>query len=270
VDTSANLVVAVPSWDDEPEPLGKSIAERGNKFSVNVVLSPKQLLRISPAAVQRSMVLELDDWDDPSDTRPLILVATSPHAARALGKIKPLVACLLKRKSRLKYAAVGDDTALEFALSLYESGIETFGVADILKPPVSGHIDRLADMLTEKLKPGTMVALLEARGDRVDFSQRLVTGGLRVTRLPVFSRENQELVALPKSDDPWWFLITSASYLKSLSDDLILQEMDPNAVNWIGNVLSLKEGVSRVAPAARYHMVENLTPERVLEIVAGE
>ena len=115
-----------------------------------------------------------------------------------------------------------------------------------------------------------MVALLEARGDRVDFAQRLVTGGLRVTRLPVFYRENQELVALPQSDDPWWFLITSSSYLKSLADDLVMQKMDPNAVHWIGNVLTLKEGVSRVAPEARYHVVENFIPERVLETVAKQ
>lgn len=268
--TLANLVVTAPSWDDEPEPLGKSIAERGKKFWVDVFLSPKQLLRVSPAAVQKSVVLELEDWDDLSDTRPLILVATSPHAARALGKIKPLVASLLKRKSRLKYAAVGDDTALELVFSLFESGIVKLKVEDILKPPVSGHIDKLADTLTEKLKPGTMVALLEARGDRVDFAQRLVTGGLRVTRLPVFSRENQELVALPQSDDPWWFLITSSSYLKSLADDLVMQKMDPNAVHWIGNVLMLKEGVSRVAPEARYHVVENFIPERVLETVAKQ
>ena len=133
--TLANLVVTAPSWDDEPEPLGKSIAERGKKFWIDVFLSPKQLLRVSPAAVQKSMVLELEDWDDLSDTRPLILVATSPHAARALGKIKPLVASLLKRKSRLKYAAVGDDTALELVFSLFESGIVKLKVEDILKPP---------------------------------------------------------------------------------------------------------------------------------------
>ena len=214
------------------------------------------------------MVRELEDWDDVKDSRPLILVATSPQAARAYAKIEPLVSSLQKRKTRLKYAAVGDDTALEFVYSLFESGIVRLKVEDILKPSVSGHIDKLADSLIEKLKPGTMVALLEARGDRGDFAQRLVAGGLRVTRLPVFSRENQDLVALPKSDNPWWFLITSSSYLKLLVDEINAQKIDPKSVNWVGNVMSLKAAVSQVAPEARYHMVENFIPERILETIS--
>ncbi len=266
--TLANLVVTSPSWDDEADPLANSLADLGKKFWVDVFLSPKQILKVSPAAVQKAMVRELEDWDDPADARPLILVATSPQAARAFAKIELLVTSLLKRKPRLKYAAVGDDTALEFVYSLFESGIVKLKVEDILKPPVSGHIDKLADMLTEKLKPGTMVALLEARGDRGDFAQRLVAGGLRVTRLPVFSRENQELVTLPQSDNLWWFLITSSSYLKSLADDISSQKIDLNSVHWIGNVITLKDGVSRVAPEAHYHMVENFIPERILETIS--
>jgi uroporphyrinogen-III synthase len=266
--TLANLVVTSPSWDDEVDPLSSSLADQGKKFWVDVFLSPKQLLKVSPAAVQKAMVRELEDWDDLTDVRPLILVATSPQAARAFAKIEPLVTSLVKRKPRLKYAAVGDDTALEFVYSLFESGIVRLKVEDILKPPVSGHIDKLADMLTEKLKPGTMVALLEARGDRGDFAQRLVAGGLRVTRLPVFSRENQDLVALPQSDNPWWFLITSSAYLKSLADDINAQKIDPNSVHWIGNVMSLKSGVAQIAPEARYHMVENFIPERILETIS--
>jgi hypothetical protein len=113
-----------------------------------------------------------------------------------------------------------------------------------------------------------MVALLEARGDRGDFAQRLVAGGLRVTRLPVFSRENQELVTLPQSDNLWWFLITSSAYLKSLAEDISSQKIDLNSVHWIGNVITLKDGVSRVAPEAHYHMVENFIPERILETIS--
>ena len=69
-----------------------------------------------------------------------------------------------------------------------------------------------------------------------------------MTRLPVFSRENQELVTLPQSDNLWWFLITSSAYLKSLADDISSQKIDLNSVHWIGNVITLKDGVSRVAP----------------------
>lgn len=266
--TLANLVVTSPSWDDEVDPLASSLSELGKKFWVEVFLSPKQLLKVSPSPVQKAMVRELEDWDDLTDARPLILVATSPQAARAYAKIEPLVLSLQKRKTRLKYAAVGDDTALEFVYSLFEAGIVRLKVEDILKPPVSGHIEKLADSLIDKLKPGTMVALLEARGDNSDFAQRLVAGGLRVTRLPVFSRENQDLVALPKSDNPWWFLITSSSYLKLLVDEINSQKIDPKSVNWIGNVMSLKAAVSQVAPEARYHMVENFIPERILETIS--
>jgi hypothetical protein len=39
-------------------------------------------------------------------------------------------------------------------------------------------------------------------------------------------------------------------------------------VNWIGNVMSLKAAVSQVAPEARYHMVENFIPERILETIS--
>jgi uroporphyrinogen-III synthase len=266
--TLANLVVTSPSWDDEADPLANSLADLGKKFWVDVYLSPKQLLKVSPLPVQKSMVRELEDYDEVTDTRPLILIATSPQAARAFSKIDSLVASLLKRKPRMKYAAVGDDTALEFVYSLFESGIVRLKVEDILKPSISGRTDKLVEMLTEKIKPGTMVALLEARGESNDFAQKLVAGGLRVTRLPVFSRENRDLISLPDSENPWWFLITSSSYLKSLSEEISSQKINPNSVQWIGNVEGLKDGVARVAPEASYHTVENFIPERILETIS--
>lgn len=266
--TLANLVVTSPSWDDEADPLANSLMDLGKKFWVDVYLSPKQLLKVSPLPIQKSMVQELEDYDEVTDARPLILVATSPQAARAFSKIDSLVASLLKRKTRMKYAAVGDDTALEFVYSLFESGIVRLKVEDILKPSISGRTDKLVEMLTEKLKPGTMVALIEARGESSDFAQKLIASGLRVTRLPVFSRENRDLISLPASENPWWFLITSTSYLKSLSEEISSQKINPNSIQWIGNVKGLKDGVARVAPEASYYTVENFIPERILETVS--
>ena len=163
-----------PCWDDEADPLANSLADLGKKFWVDVFLSPKQILKVSPAAVQKAMVRELEDWDDPTDARPAYFSLPPASGCKSLCENRDACHKPFKAKATAQVRCRCDDTALELFYSLFESGIVKLKVEDILKPAVSAILT--ACRHTHENSSWTMVALLEARGDRGDFAQSWLPG----------------------------------------------------------------------------------------------
>jgi uroporphyrinogen-III synthase len=255
-------------WQDGQDVLSDQLVKMSKSFWVNVHPSPMMLIREAGSPAVKAMIRELEDWDDVNDTRPFVLSCTSPAGAEALHRLAPVVSALIARKSRLKFAAIGEDTAVELMQALLGLGIAKVRFEDILRPSVSGHVDKLANALIEKCKPGTMIGILESSGDRGEFAQRCVAGGLRVVRMPVFSAAIQELSVIPRTGLPLWILVTASATLKAIVQDLQRSKVNLNEVRWIGSVASVGVSLSKILPDARYSMVPDLRADLILDKIA--
>ncbi len=264
----ANLLVTRAVWRGGTDPLSEELKKEGDRYWIKVFHSPAEEFRITGEAAQRAALRELNDWDDVADVRPFYLVATSPPAAEALAKVPNLLAAIKARQSRLKCAAIGDETAFHFweALKAHDLGPERY--RQILVPTVSGHLDKLADSILVRAKPGTMVGLLESAEDSNALAQKLISGGARVVRLPIYSRSNRELIDLPNDGIPWWVLVTSSLAAKGTLLELNRQKVDLKEVTWIGSVPAIGQAIQKQVPGARWVNVDDLTADRILDAIA--
>ena len=105
-------------------------------------------------------------------------------------------------------------------------------------------------------------------GDKGDLARALVSGGFRVVRLPVFSISVQNLIDLPQSDLPWWFLVSSSSVLKTLVQDLRYQKKRPENVLWMGAFRSIEANLKKLVPNAHWVHVPDLVPIDILEAIS--
>ncbi len=266
--TVANLVVTGSVWEKKTDPLAEALESQARRYWVNVFNSPMQIMRFATETHQRAMVRELDDWDDVNDPRPCYLLCTSPAAAEGLAGLSPLKQSLAVRERRLRFAAVGDETAAQFAATVKLEGIARVRREEVITPAVSGHADKLVQKLIETAPDGSIVFTLESASDSGDIARGLVSGGLRVVRLPVFSISLQNLIDLPKSDLPWWFLITNSSVLKTLVQDLRLQKKRPENVLWMGHFRSTETILRRLIPNAHWVELPDLLPVNILETIS--
>jgi uroporphyrinogen-III synthase len=264
----ANLLVTRAVWRGGTDPLSEELKKEGERYWIKVFHSPAEEFRLSDETLQRAGLRELNDWDEPGDHRPFYLVATSPAAAEALAKLPHLLAAMQARKSRIKYAAIGDDTAFHFWEALKPNDLGPERYKQILVPTVSGHFDKLADSILVRAKPGTMVGLLESVEDSNALAQRLISGGVRVVRLPVYSRSVRELIDLPFDGTPWWVLVTSSLAAKGALTELNRQEANLKDVTWIGSVPAIGETIRKQVPDAKWVTVEELTAHHILDRIA--
>ncbi|MEK9811788.1 MAG: uroporphyrinogen-III synthase [Bordetella sp.] len=264
----ANLLVTRAVWRGGTDPLSEELKKEGDRYWIKVFHSPAEEFRITGEAAQRAALRELNDWDDVTDVRPFYLVATSPPAAEALAKVPNLLAAIKARQSRLKCAAIGDETAFHFweALKAHDLGPERY--RQILVPTVSGHFDKLADSILVRAKPGTMVGLLESAEDSNALAQKLISGGARVVRLPIYSRSTREVIDLPNDGTPWWVLVTSSLAAKATLLELNRQKVDLKEVTWIGSVPAIGQAIQKQVPGARWVNVDDLTADRILDAIA--
>ncbi|HCO57036.1 MAG TPA: hypothetical protein DIT38_02610, partial [Burkholderiales bacterium] len=72
----------------------------------------------------------------------------------------------------------------------------------------------------------------------------------------------------PKSDLPWWFLITNSSVLKTLVQDLRLQKMRPEHMLWMGHFRSTESVLRRLIPNAHWMELPDLLPVNILETIS--
>lgn len=266
--TVANLVVTGSTWEKKVDPLAEALEAQASRFWIRVHSSPMHIMRYATETQQKAMLRELDEWHKPHDVRPCYLVCSSPTAAEGLGGLGPLKQALAVRESQLRFAAIGDETAAEFAATLKLEGIARVRRDDVITPSVSGHVDKLVQKLVDTAPPGSLALILEMSGDKGDLARALVSGGFRVVRLPVFSISVQNLIDLPKSDLPWWFLVSNSSVLKTLVQDLRFQKKRPENVLWMGAFRSIEANLKKLVPNAHWVQVPDLVPVDILETIS--
>ncbi len=264
----ANLLITRAVWRGGRDPLAEELKKEGGRYWIKVFHSPAEEFRLTDETLQRAALRELKDWDEPGDHRPFYLVATSPAAAEALAKLPHLVAAMKTRQSRLKYAAIGEDTAFHFWEALKPNDLGPERYRQILVPTVSGHFDKLADSILVRAKPGTMVGLLESAEDSNTLTQRLVSGGVRVVRIPVYSRSMRELIDLPQDGTPWWVLVTSSVAAKATLLEINRQKVDLQKVTFMGSVPAIGQTIQKQLPDAKWVTVEELTAHHILDRIA--
>jgi uroporphyrinogen-III synthase len=229
-----NLLVTVPHWSGRENPLFKDLSASAKKYWVDVYDAPSQIYKPSPEALQVKLVRELTDWDEPGDKREVVVVATSRQAAEALGRNVSVLEALEKRSSKLKFAAVGIETAYDFADVLSRFGVAKVSRKDIMTPEVPGRLENLAQELIESVPRGTLAIVLTVAEDRTDFAQKLISGGLRVVRMPVYSAIVQEMGRLPEVKAPWFVLVSASGFVPLLAKELASQGVAFADITWMG------------------------------------
>ena len=229
-----NLLVTVPQWSERENPLFKDLSASAKKYWVDVYDAPSQIYKPSPEAVQVKLVRELNDWDEPGDKREVVVVATSRQAAEALGRNVSVLEALEKRSTKLKFAAVGIETAYDFADVLSQFGVAKVSRKDIMTPEVPGRLENLAQDLIESVPRGTLAIVLTVAEDRTDFAQKLISGGLRVVRMPVYSAIVQEMGRLPEVKAPWFVLVSASGFVPLLAKELASQGVAFADITWMG------------------------------------
>jgi uroporphyrinogen-III synthase len=264
----ANLLVTRPVWEGQTDAWTQSLANAAKGYWVNVISSPLQVMRLASDVTERALVRDLNDMDPPGETRPIWLVSTSPSANYALDQLHDLGAALASRRRRFKFAAIGDATAEGFSRVLVHAGIAPADLKDVLTAGPSGDVDKLAPLINQKARMGELVVLLEGADNRPELAQKLMSGGLRALRMPVYTRAAERMPALPKSELPWWVLITTSTMAKPAATGLALQNIDMDAVNWIGHHPAIGQAVRAAVPNARWVMVDRLTPSTILDRIS--
>lgn len=229
-----NLLVTVPHWSERENPLFKDLSASAKKYWVDVYDAPSQIYKPSPEAVQVKLVRELNDWDEPGDKREVVVVATSRQAAEALGRNVSVLEALEKRSHKLKFAAVGIETAYDFADVLSRFGVAKVSRKDIMTPEVPGRLENLAQDLIESVPRGTLAIVLTVAEDRTDFAQKLISGGLRVVRMPVYSAIVQEMGRLPEVKAPWFVLVSASGFVPLLAKELASHGVAFADITWMG------------------------------------
>ncbi len=233
-----NLLVTVPHWSERENPLFKDLSASAKKYWVDVYDAPSQIYKPSPEALQVKLVRELNDWDEPGDKREVVVVATSRQAAEALGRNVSVLEALEKRSHKLKFAAVGIETAYDFADVLSRFGVAKVSRKDIMTPEVPGRLENLAQDLIESVPRGTLAIVLTVAEDRTDFAQKLISGGLRVVRMPVYSAIAQEMGRLPEVKAPWFVLVSASGFVPLLAKELASQGVAFADITWMGPLAS--------------------------------
>lgn len=229
-----NLLVTVPCWADRDNQLFKDLSASAKKYWVDVYDAPSQVYKASPESAQVRMIRELDDWDEPGDKRDCYLVCTNRQAAEALGRNVSVLEALEKRSGKLKYAAVGVETAYEFADVVSRFGIAKISRKEILTPEIGGRLDTLAEEMLAKVPKGTLAVVLGVAEDRGDFAQRLISGGLRVVRMPIYSAITKEVGKLPEVKAPWFVLVSASGFVPLLAKELAAQGVAFADITWMG------------------------------------
>jgi len=229
-----NLLATVPRWSERENPLFKDLSASAKKYWVDVYDAPSQIYKPSPEALQVKLVREFNDWDEPGDKREVVVVATSRQAAEALGRNISVLEALEKRSGKLKFAAVGIETAYDFADVLGRFGIAKVSRKEIITPEVPGRLENLATDLVGKVPSGTLAVVLTVAEDRGDFAQKLISGGLRVVRMPVYSAISQEMGRLPDVKAPWFVLVASSGFVPPLAKELASQGVAFADITWMG------------------------------------
>ncbi|MFM1928101.1 MAG: hypothetical protein RIR28_684 [Pseudomonadota bacterium] len=229
-----NLLVTVPRWSERENQLFKDLSAAAKQYWVDVYDAPSQIYKPSPESLQAKLVRELNDWDEPGDRRECYLVATSRQAAEALGRNVSILEALAKRSSKLKYAAVGAETAYDFSAVLARFGIAQVPRKDILTPEIPGRLDNLAQEMLGKVPAGTLAIVLTVAEDRGDFAQKLISGGLRVVKIPAYSAIPQDLGKLPVVKAPWFVLVSASGFVPLLAKELAAQGIAFADITWMG------------------------------------
>lgn len=231
---AGNLLVTVPRWSERENQLFKDLSAAAKQYWVDVYDAPSQIYKPTPEPMQAKLVRELNDWDEPGDRRGVYLVATSRQAAEALGRNVSILEALATRSAKLKFAAVGVETAYDFSEVLGRFGIAQVPRKDILTPEISGRLDNLAQEMLGKVPTGTLAIVLTSAEDRGDFAQKLISGGLRVVKIPAYSSVPQELGKLPDVKAPWFVLVSASGFVPLLAKELAAQGIAFADITWMG------------------------------------
>lgn len=264
----ANLLVTRPVWGGQPDPWTEDLAARAKDVAIEVVLAPLQRIHRASPAEEQALVHALSLEASATPTTPLWLVSTSPAAGQALSQLGALGRALEALRERLRFAAIGDATAEGFLSALADLGLAPTSGASVLTAGPAGDAERLAPLILQQAAPREWVLLLEGAENRPDLADRLSAGGLRVLRLPVYTRSAEPMPILPKSALPWWVLITSSAVARPAAEALALQDIATDRAVWIGHHPAIGQAVRSAVPNARWVMVDRLTPSTILSCIA--
>lgn len=255
-----NLLVTVPRWADQEDPLLIGLRQSARKYWVDVFDAPAQLYKPMPETAQARMVRDLDDWDEPADKRDCVLVCLNRQAAQALPKNRLVIDSLRQRRGKLRFAAIGPETAHDFSRALGKLDLASVTPDQMLKPDVSGQLEDLASRLLGRVKLGTLIIALGISEDHTDFSQRLISGGLRVVRMPIYTAVAQEMIPLQDSKAPWFVLVSAFGFLAPTAQALAAQRITFGQITWMGPSTS-EARAKRAYPNAQWISLHGASPE---------
>ena len=255
-----NLLVTVPRWADQEDPLLVGLRQSAKKHWVDVFDAPAQLYKPMPETAQGRAVRDLDDWDEPGDARECVVVCVNRQASQALAKNRLVVEALKRRRNKLRFAAIGPETAHDFARTLGKLDIASITAEQVLTPDVSGRLDDLAARLLGRVKLGTLIIALGIAEDHTDFSQKLISGGLRLVRIPVYTAIAQDMIRLPDSKAPWYVLVSAFGFMAPTIAALAAQGIAADRMVWMGPSTS-EARARRAYPTAQWISLRGSSPE---------
>jgi uroporphyrinogen-III synthase len=255
-----NLLVTLPRWADQQDPLIVELRQSASNYWVEVFDAPAQLYKPMPETAQSRAVRDLDDWDEAGDTRECVVVCVNRQAAQALEKNRLVIEALKRRRSKLRFAAIGPETAYDFTRMLDKLGVVQVAADRVLTPDVSGHLDDLAARLLGRVKLGTLVIALGIAEDHTDFSQKLISGGLRVVRMPIYTAISQDMIPLPASKAPWYVLVSTFGFMASTIQALAAQRIPASSVTWMGPATS-EARARRAYPSMEWISLRGSSPD---------
>lgn len=255
-----NLLVTVPRWADQEDPLLVGLRQSARKFWVEVFDSPAQLYKPMPETAQGRAVRDLDDWDEPGDARECVVVCVNRQASQALAKNRLVVEALKRRRNKLRFAAIGPETAHDFARTLGKLDIASITAEQVLTPDVSGRLDDLAARLLGRVKLGTLIIALGSAEEHTDFSQKLISGGLRLVRMPIYTAISQDMIPLPESAAPWYVLVSAFGFMAPTIAALAAQRIPSDRIIWMGPSTS-EARARRAHPNAQWISLRGTSPE---------